>query len=250
MYDITRRAIAVVLLSLCCSGIAQARDIKLGCEVDSDYDFSLSERSAIFIRQTGTPQRIVMRQGRLFVDERWVTLDAADRKRVAEYERQARALMPLAQQVGRDAADVAVLALGEVAAALSSDPQRTRQALERMRDGIAVQLERSVAGNRYRSDELGLAVAAAVREALPVLAGDIVGGAVRASLGGDRSALRRLENLDATVEAAIEPRAADLERNAGALCDRMHALDRIDDAIEYRLPDGRPLDLLTVRRRR
>lgn len=242
------RALAVLLL-LCGSGVAQAVQIRGDCEVGSDYDFALSERSAIFTRQSGTPHRIVMRQGRLFVDDRWVVLGRGDRERVAEYERQARELMPLARQVGRDAAQVVVLVLGEVAASLSNDPDRTQQALERMRQRLEAQLERSVTRNRYRSGELGLAVGAAVREALPVVVGDIAGGAVRAALAGDVSTLSRLENLDAAVDGAVQPHADVLERNLRTLCERMRALDRIDDAIEYRLDGGRRLELLTVRDR-
>ena len=43
--------------------------------------------------------------------------------------------------------------------------------------------------------------------------GDIVGGAVHAAFG-DGERLQRLENLDAEIEALIEPRAKALEKNA------------------------------------
>src|SRR3546814_15399160 len=75
--------------------------------------------------------------------------------------------------------------------------------------------------------------------------GDIVGGALRAALSGDSSRLERLDNLDARIEALVEPRAKALERNAETLCSRMQALDRIDDALEFR-HEGRPLDLPRV----
>src|SRR3546814_3046018 len=75
--------------------------------------------------------------------------------------------------------------------------------------------------------------------------GDIVGGALRAALSGDSSRLERLDDLDARIEALVEPRAKALERNAETLCSRMQVLDSIDDALDYR-HEGRPLDLLRV----
>ena len=81
------RSVSMGLSLLLLAGAAQATEVHVECNVESDYDFALSDKSVIFTRETATPKAIVMRQGRLFVDDRWVTLSAADSKRVAEYER-------------------------------------------------------------------------------------------------------------------------------------------------------------------
>ena len=81
---------------------------------------------------------------------------------------------------------------------------------------------------------------------LPTVIGDIVGGAVHAAFG-DAERLQRMENLDAEIEARIEPRAKALEKSADALCRRMESLDRIDNALDYRLPGGDALELLEVK---
>ena len=47
--------------------------------------------------------------------------------------------------------------------------------------------------------------------------------------------------------ARVEPRARALEARAQGLCRRLVDLDRIDDALEFRLPDGQPLGLLQAR---
>src|SRR3546814_14128458 len=60
-----------------------------------------------------------MRQGRLFIDDRWVEVGAADRQRLSDYDREARAMMPLAARIGQDAADIAFTALGQVAKGIS-----------------------------------------------------------------------------------------------------------------------------------
>lgn len=219
---------------------------RLHCDVDSDYEVSLRERSLIFTRATGSPRAVVMRQGRLFVDDEWVQLSAADRRRIAEFEQGMRATVPLAKQIGLDAVDVAFTALGEVAAGFSSDPDATQATLARARSRLDARLADAFAAHRFDDERLAQDIGEAVRDVVPSLIGDIVGGALAAALGGDASRLRRMENLDAQIEAEVKPRADALERRAEALCERMEALDRIDDALEYR-HEGRPLDLLEAR---
>jgi len=239
--------LGAVLLLACTQVAAGDTHVDVSCDVDSDYDFTLTDTSAIFTRKTGTPKAIVMRKGRLFVDDRWVTLGKADSDRVADYEREARAIMPLALQVGRDAADIAFTALGEVAIGFSSNPNDTRTRLAKARKEIDARLARSVTATHYSSDELGEAIGRAVGDVIPMVIGDIVGGAIRAAFSGDTARMQRMDNLDKEIEARIKPRADALERNAEGLCKRMEGLDRIDNALEYRQRNGEPLDLLQVK---
>jgi hypothetical protein len=248
-----KTGICMVLLLVCGQAAADSTEdrdkpgieINSECDVESDYDFALSERSVIFTRSSGTPKTVLMRQGRLFVDDRWVEVSAADTKRLLDYERDARAVMPLAQQIGREAAQIAFTAIGEVAAGFSSDPAGTRAKLAEARKRIDARIARSVTANHFSGEELGEGIAAAIGDVLPTVIGDIVGGAVSAAFG-DGERLQRLSNLDAEIEALIEPRAKALEKNADALCRRMESLDRIENALDYRLPGGRALELLEV----
>jgi hypothetical protein len=234
----TKAWIAGVALACTCAGAsAQGAKVSLGrnvtidadCHVTSDYDFHLTERSVVFTRANGSPRRVLMRDGRLFVDDAWVQVGAADSRRIRDYERDARAAMPLAQQIGREAAQIALLAIGEVATAFSSDPAATRARLDQARTRIDTRLQQAITPSRFDGEALGQAIGAAIGDVVPTLVGDVVGGAMRA--------------------AAVEPRAKALERDAEALCRRMEALDAIDDALDYRLPDGRALQLLSVERK-
>ena len=236
----------MVLASFLILATTGANAGEISCNVESDYDFALTGKSVIFTRESGTPKAILMRQGQLFVDDKWVALSPADRDRVIAYERDARGAMPLAQQIGRDAADIAFTALGEVAAGFSNNPVQTRAKLAKARVQLDARLARSVTPNHFNGDDIGEGIGAAVKDALPSLMGDIVGGAVRAAFGGDTAQLKRMENMDKLIEARVEPRAKALERNAELLCNKMEALDRIDNALEYRL-NGKPLNLLEVR---
>ncbi len=245
--ETTMRCMVLASISfalLAASASAGAREIS--CNVESDYDFALTDRSVIFTRESGAPRTVLMRKSELFVDDKWVALSAADRNRVDAYERDARATMPLAQQIGRDAADIAFTTLGEVAAGFSRNPAGTRAKLAKARTQLDARLARSVTPNRFNGEDIGEAIGAAVKDALPSLMGDIVGGAIRAAFGGDTAQLKRMENMDKLIEARVEPRAKSLERNAVLLCNKMEALDRIDNALEYRF-NGKPLDFLEVR---
>jgi len=240
------RLLAVSVLSMACGSAFAGGHIGSGnmrCDVESDYDLTLNERSLILTRRHGTPKAIVMRGGRLFVDDEWVKLDAADSQRIAEFEKGTRATMPLAQAIGRDAADIAFTALGEVAAGLSSEPRAAQAKVAKARAQIEARLSRSVTANRFNGSDLGEGIGDAVKEVIPSMIGDIVGGAIGAALSGDAARLKRMENLDAQIEAKVKPRADALEKRAETLCRQMEALDRIDNALTYRF-DGKPLNLL------
>ncbi|TDK23196.1 DUF2884 family protein [Luteimonas aestuarii] len=224
--------------------------IDADCQVSSDYSFHLTERSVVFTRKDGTPARVLMRDGGLFIDDAWVQVSADDRRRIREYERGARAVMPLAQRIGREAAQIALAAIGEVAAAFSNDPAATRRKLDEARTTIDDRLQQAITPERFHGDALGAAIGNAIGDVVPTLVGDVVSGALRAAFSGDASRFQRIEqDLDGRIEAIVEPRAKALERDAEALCQRMEALDALDDALEYRLPDGRALSLLTVERK-
>jgi hypothetical protein len=198
-------------------------------------------------RETGTPKAVVMRQGRLFVDDKWVSLSADDTKRISEYEKKVRAAMPLAAQIGRDAAEIAFTALGEVATGLSSHPDETRAHLAKARAEIDKRLARSVTANRFNGNDLGEGIGHAISEVLPLVIGDLVGGAITTAFSGDTERLERLNNLDKEIERRVKPRADQLELRAESLCRSMQSLDAIDNALAYRLPDGGQLDLIDAK---
>ncbi|MGH8076007.1 MAG: DUF2884 family protein [Lysobacter sp.] len=243
-----RRLLALTVLTLACgSALASNR----GCDVnvESEYDLALNERSVILTRERGAPKAIVMRQGRMFVDDAWVSLSPADSRRIAAFEQSTRATMPEAQAIGRAAAEIAFTTLGELAAGLSNDPAAGNAKLAKARLQLDARLARSVTATRFDGADLGDGISQAIGEVLPSMIGDIVGGAISAAFSGDTSRLKRMENLDAQIEAKVKPRALALERRAEGLCRRMIELDGIDNAFEYR-HDGKPLNLLQVEKGR
>src|SRR5688572_23831890 len=151
------------------AGHAMAKEIS--CDVESDYELHVTPRSVILTREHGTPDAVLMRQGRLFVDGRWVALSAADSKRIAQYERETRAVLPLARQIGRDASEIAFTVLGEVATSFSSDPVSTRAKLAKARVKLDARLAHAISANHFNSDHLGEAIGRTVGELVPSLVG-------------------------------------------------------------------------------
>lgn len=241
------RLLALTVLSLACGSAFASRD---GCDLDveSDYDLALNERSVILTRDSGAPKALVMRDGRLFVDGAWVTLSPADSRRIAQFEQGTRATMPEAQAIGRAAADIAFTTLGELAAGLGSNPGHGQAKLAKARVQLDARLARSVSATRFDGRDLGEGISDAIGEVLPSLIGDIVGGAISAAFSGDSRRLKRMENLDAQIEAKVKPRALALERRAEGLCRRMIELDGIENSLEYRHA-GKPLELLRVEKK-
>lgn len=237
-----------VLLAGSAAASAQRLDASPSCEVESDWEFHLRERSLILLRDAGErPSRLVLRQGRLFADDAWVPLSAADRRRLAEYEREARAAVPLVRDIAASASGIALGVLAELSIGFGADPAQARADAEAMRARIDRRLQAALRPDRFAPGELGEALGQSLREALPSAIGDIARATATAVLSGDAGRLRRLERLDAEIDARIRPRAEALERDAQALCVRMRRLDALEDALDYRTPDGARLDLLRVR---
>ncbi len=82
----------------------------------------------------------------------------------------------------------------------------------------------------------------------PVIIGDITATALKVALSGDEHAAQELEarakHIEASIEAAVEDRARQLEKRAEALCDSVDDLKRIERALSVRLADGSSLDLV------
>ena len=77
--------------------------------------------------------------------------------------------------------------------------------------------------------------------------------AVSAALSGDESAANAIEErakrLEKEIEASVEAPARALEARVNALCPRVEELDRLENQLELRLPNGDPLNLLEVQRK-
>ena len=236
----------VAMLALAAAGSASAAEVNVDCRVNSPYSLGVTERSVIYTRTTGTPHRVVIRDGHLFVDDAWVQLDAEDSRRIVDYEREVRAMLPDFQRVAAQASDIAFTTLQDVADAMSSHPDRTRKTLADAHQRLDAALAVSINAQRFDSDAIGKDIEKAIEQVMPDVTGDLVGGVLKAVFTGDHARLDRIDRIGDQIDAKVEARAQALERDAQALCVRMETLDRIENGLHYRGADGKPLELLKL----
>lgn len=239
-----RAALFLALASL--AGAAHAGD--LSCNIHSDYDVEIDDDRVSFSREDATtPTRIDLEDGLLTIDGRRAVLSKEDEKRLARMLGKTRVLAPEVVSVALDAVDIAFLAMSEVAVGLLDDSDDTLARLADARKRIESDLRARPLGtfdDQHHADLIGNAVS----ELVPALVADVVQSALVAAFTGDTAKAEALEaraaKIEREVERRIEPRARALEKRAQALCERMAEIDALEEDLDFRLPDGRRLELL------
>jgi hypothetical protein len=243
-------ALAIALLLACQP--AAAKLVVNGehkCDIVSDWSVRTHRRAFVFAREDHAPGEVGIGGGRLFVDGKEAKLSAADQARVARLEQEMNALVPQIREIVVEAVDIAFDALVEVARGLATDPRETIGNLQQAQKKLHAQFDaRPLAA--LNGDAIGDTIAPVMSEFVPEIVGGAVKGALKAAFGGEGSANdfeKRMQNMEHELDTKVEARAKDLEPLADAMCQRLQVIDKIDDELEYRLPDGARLDLLRVR---
>ncbi len=250
-----KRSLLAVALMIAC-GMAQADDHRdrtiKGCNIESDYSLTTYREAFVFTRDDAkAPKRMSLGGGKLYVDGREAELNAADQARVAQFESELRQLLPEVQQVTIEAIDIAFTALTEVARGLSSDPGKSIAKLEKSHARAKRELESRPAFifSKDGDDAMAAIVDPIVAEYVPEITGSAVSLAMKMVFASEEKRgemEKRLERMGDELDAKVNARAEKLEPLAEAMCQRMVRMDKIDDSLEYRLPGGRPIELLNV----
>ncbi len=221
------------------------------CDVGSGYDLQVNPEVVRFRRGDGTPHEVEMQHGELRIDGRNVELSRADRERIAEYEATVRRLIPQVKAIARDATDIAFTAVGEVAEALAGRDAALHGRIARLRGDVRAQIDASFEQRPWRDRDFEALVESTVQELVPAIAANVASVAVKAALAGDEAAARdierRADRLESEIKARVEAHARQIEARAEALCPIVAQLDTLEQRLDYRLDDGRPLDLVQVR---
>jgi hypothetical protein len=241
-------AAALALASLPFAASAETRVHNVSCDVHTDWSVRSHRLAYVFARGDHSPAEVGIGGGRLFVDGKEVQLSAADHARLSRMESEMHLLEPQLRQVVTEAVDIAFSALTEVSRGLASDPQAAMADLEKARVRLHAQLEAKPLG-ALDGDAFGATISPILTEFVPQIAGGAVSGALSAAFGGEeksRAFEKKMQTMEQQINSKVEKRAKDLEPLADSMCQRLKAIDRIDDELEYRLPDGGRLELLRV----
>lgn len=243
-----KKLLPLAIAALFAAGSAHAGGLDV-CEVESDYDLKIGQDALTFSRESGTPANVEMRGGQLFVDGTKQVLSAADTRRIEQFERDIRALVPEVKGIALEAVGIATEAVLQVATAFVGDAQpQSLKRLEQLGANISHRIEVSADTAEWRDDEFDAAIAELTAELVPMIVGDITAAAVSAALSGDADKVAeieaRAEQLEKEIDTRVEARADALEARAETLCPRVIALDQLESELELRLGDGSTLDLV------
>ena len=231
-------------------GLAAANITAKGhqCNVDTDWSVRMHRRAFVFSREGHDPAEVGLGGGRLFVDGKEQKLSDADHARIARIEQEMTDSLPLLHDIVVESVDIAFFALAEVARALASDPKASVAELQRAQVKLRAEMQDKPLA-AFDGDAIGHIIEPVVAEFVPQIVGGAVKNAMSAAFGGEKKANefeQRMERMEKELDRNVEARAKLLEPLAEDMCNRLTTIDRFDDELEFRLPDGRPLDLLQV----
>lgn len=233
-------------LAFACGVQAKERNIDVSCNVNSDYQVSLSGDAFVFENDRGRDTRVVLGGGKLFLNGKPAVLSAADQKRADAFESELRLLVPESRQVAVEAVSIAIDALSEVSIALSGD-ERKRTDYDKARAKALAAANNSKTLPIFNDADMEGIVDPIVAEFVPDITGSALGFAMRAMFAGEEKTKAmdaRMDAMDKELDARVEARAKALEPLAQAMCKRIQRMDAIDDSLEVRLPDGKPINFL------
>ena len=220
------------------------------CRVRSDYGLNLKDNGVLLKRKSGEPREVRLQDGRIWLDGREQALGQADRQRVRMIEREVAAMMPEVKEIAEEGLDMAIDALAHVATSLGGDDPELLADIEKARSEFSLAIEKQMQGNGLDEDALERDIEALVQRLTPQIAGKVAALAISAALSGDEAAARdferRAERMGKELETAMEARGKALEAKAEALCGRIEQIDEIENALDLRLADGSPLNLVRM----
>ena len=218
------------------------------CDIGTDWAVRMHRRAFVFTRDAHTPAEIGIGGGRLFIDGKEAKISEADHARLRQFEQEMTQALPVLRDIVVEAVDIAFFALTEVARGLASDPKQSVAELETARSKLRAELADKPL-NAFDGDAIEKVIQPVVEEFVPMIVGGAVKGALGAVFGGEKKAAefeQRMARMEQELDRNVDARAKSLEPMAEDMCKRLRSIDLIDDAIEYRLPDGGRLDLLRV----
>lgn len=224
------------------------------CDYDTSYDVFVTDAGVRFARNEGVPSKVFMHDGQLRVDGRDVAVSAADADSLRRYEAEVRAAVPEVAGIAREGLDIGFSAITTVAATFVQDGDQRSEVMERLNRKHAAALrgiDNTLGRGEWRKGALGDTIGDAIEDTVQELVSTVTAGAVKAALSGDEAQLAALEAradaLDDAIERNVDKRADKLSDRADLLCRKFDAMNDMQAKWQFRLDDGKPLELMRKR---
>lgn len=232
---------------------AMAQDDLNVCHVGSSYDLTLTSGGLLFDRTGPAPQRVQVHDGQLVADGVAVTLNAADRGRMAAFGRLADELAPKVRAIASQGVDLAAEAVREQARA--SEPQLAASGeldarLDAVVSDFKARIENSDSTHDWHGPAFQQYVNRHVMTLVPLLAGNLVQRSIQVAISGDLAQASELRDQAAhmadSLRSRIRRKLDALKPRVRALCPSVRKMDRLENNLDARLPGGSRLNLLSV----
>lgn len=228
-------------------GAATASAAEVTCKFPAHFE--LTPSGLEIVKQIDADLRVRISEAQIFVDDRLQTVSAADRQRLRDLDRDARALLVDVAKLAQSAIDLATEAIQVSAVELLGSERAT--ALRPQFDALRSDLRAAVSAALERSpvdeQQIEQRIRELVAQWLPQLVAAVTAAAVQAALSGGPTKAEELtagaERLALKVETALGEAAEAVEEQAKRLCLRASKLSQSVRELEFRLPDGRPIEL-------
>lgn len=227
--------------------------LQASCNIESGYALEVGadglRLEAEDDAEEGLPGLIAISGGTLHLDGVPRAVSDADAERLRGIEAGVRGMLPDMAAIAREAIAIAFDALGGVNAALGGKRGDARR-FQDLREGALARVDVMEARGEWSSAVFGEEFEAEVEAAAEAMAASFTPTRAiwMAVSGGFGRMERRMEKWEAEFEEQMAVREAALERHATALCGQLEEVQHLQDAMELRLGDGRPLRVIQVRR--
>jgi hypothetical protein len=222
-------------------------------DYSTPYDVDVTAAGLSFHRTDGTPNRIFLHDGGLKVDGRDVAVSSRDAEALRRYEDGVRKLMPEVADVSRRGVALGFDAMTTVTMTFAEPDQRDAilAKIKRKQAQAIKEIDEGVGSGHWSSDRMTETVAGSVSDSVGELVGSVTSSAVSAALSGDSTKVAaltaRANALDKSLNQEMDKRSKELEARANGICPRVNDLADLQQGWSIRLPDGKPLELMTIK---
>jgi Protein of unknown function (DUF2884). len=222
-------------------------------DYSTPYDVDVTAAGLSFHRTDGTPARVFVHDGTLKVDGRDIAVSANDAQALRRYEEGVRKLMPEVADISRRGVALGFDAMTTVTMTFAEPEQRDAilAKLKRKQAQALKEIDEGVGSGHWSSDRMTETVAGSVSDSVGELVGSVTSSAVSAALSGDSTKVAaltaRADALDKSLNQEMDKRSKDLEARANNICPQVNDLADLQQGWKIRLPDGKPLELMTIK---
>jgi hypothetical protein len=222
-------------------------------DYSTPYDVDVTAAGIAFHRTDGVPAKVFLHDGALRVDGKDMAVSAVDADALRRYEAGVRKLMPQIATIAREGVEIGFSAMTSVTLTFADGEQRAAMMakLKRKQAQALKEIDEGVGAGHWSSDRMEETVAGSVSDSVGELVGSVTSSAVTAALSGDSSKVAalqaRADSLDKTINREMDKRSKDLEAKSNAICPQVNDLADLQQGWHIRLPDGTPLQLMTIK---